>query len=259
MAIGDYSKINFVSGKTKGLANLFNKMDTKLKELDYALSQSSGGGNNTEHYHNTDRSRANHTGTQNASTIVDFVNTVRGTVLSGLSTSTNAIISTTDNILSAFGKLQSQITDLTSKISNKADTTALELKADLIALSLKSDASELATTNQSITILNTISTSAIPSPSTITSVTQNALLKNGHSVQLILRGTITTVVGTSYTLGTIPDGYRPSVAFYKNVQIRDTSAVLGDLTITTAGVVTLITRTAISAQLISINEFYITP
>lgn len=250
MAIGDYNRINFVSRKTKASADNFNRMDSKIKELDSALSQSSGGGDNSQHYHSADRNRANHTGTQLSSTISDFMVGVRGVMLSGLSTSTSTVISTVDTILSALGKLQAQITSLSSQLSNKADIGALDAKAD---------DTEITAINESITALETVSTSSIPSPTSISSVTQNVLLKEGKTVQLMLRGTITTTVGTSYTLGTIPEGYRPNVAFYKNIQIRDTSAVLGDLTITTAGVITLITRTAISAQLISINECYITP
>jgi hypothetical protein len=55
--------------------------------------------------------RTNHTGTQLASTISNFASTVRSTVLTGLSTATNAVISTADSILTALGKLQSQITN----------------------------------------------------------------------------------------------------------------------------------------------------
>ena len=64
--------------------------------------------------------------------------------------------------------------------------------------------------------------------------------------------------GTSYTIETLLAGYRPAVAFYKNIQMRDTSAVLGSLTIGTDGVVSIIPRTTISAQLIAINETYLT-
>lgn len=50
---------------------------------------------------------------------------VRATILTGLSTATNAIISATDSVLSAFGKLQAQITanlsTLTSHISNTSN------------------------------------------------------------------------------------------------------------------------------------------
>jgi hypothetical protein len=79
-------------------------------------------GDTTLHYHATDRNRTNHTGTQLASTISDFGATVRATVLTGLTTTTNAIISATDTVLGALGKLQKQITDnlstLTSHTSN---------------------------------------------------------------------------------------------------------------------------------------------
>lgn len=55
------------------------------------------------------KSRANHTGTQLAATISDFAAAVVATVLTGLSTATNAAISATDSVLAAFGKLQAQI------------------------------------------------------------------------------------------------------------------------------------------------------
>jgi hypothetical protein len=58
--------------------------------------------------------RANHTGTQTASTISDFATTVLGTVLTGLSTATNAAIAATDSALVAFGKLQAQVSALAS-------------------------------------------------------------------------------------------------------------------------------------------------
>jgi hypothetical protein len=57
------------------------------------------------------RNRSNHTGTQLSSTISDFASTVRATILTGLSTATGTIVSATDSILVAIGKLQRQITD----------------------------------------------------------------------------------------------------------------------------------------------------
>lgn len=53
--------------------------------------------------------RANHTGTQLASTISDFAATVRSTVLTGLSIATATAVVATDTILVAIGKLQAQI------------------------------------------------------------------------------------------------------------------------------------------------------
>lgn len=62
------------------------------------------------------RNRSTHTGTQLANTISDFASTVLATVLTGLNTATNAVITSADNVLSALGKLQAQITSLgTSK------------------------------------------------------------------------------------------------------------------------------------------------
>lgn len=62
------------------------------------------------------RDRTTHTGTQTSSTISDFATTVRGIVLTGLSLVTGGVISATDSILVALGKLQNQITSLdTSK------------------------------------------------------------------------------------------------------------------------------------------------
>lgn len=55
------------------------------------------------------KNRSNHTGSQTASTISDFVDAVRGTVLTGLSTATSTVISATDTLLVALGKLQGQI------------------------------------------------------------------------------------------------------------------------------------------------------
>ncbi len=72
------------------------------------------------------KNRANHTGTQDASTITgsktssfisDFGNTVRATVLTGIDLTVNAVISGADTILSSLGKLQKQITDLTTTVS----------------------------------------------------------------------------------------------------------------------------------------------
>lgn len=78
----------------------------------------------TLHYHATDRNRANHTGTQLSSTISDFVATVRETVLTGLSTTNNAIISATDTVLSALGKIQKQITDNLSTLTSHTGNTS---------------------------------------------------------------------------------------------------------------------------------------
>lgn len=74
-------------------------------------------------------SRANHTGTQLASTISNFAATVLATVLAGLSTATNAVISATDSVLSALGKLQAQITAHKNDKNNPHEVTAAQVGA----------------------------------------------------------------------------------------------------------------------------------
>jgi len=71
--------------------------------------------------------RANHTGTQLASTISDFASTVLATVLTGLSLATNAAITASDTVLGALGKLQKQITDHLADTSNPHATTKTQV------------------------------------------------------------------------------------------------------------------------------------
>lgn len=68
------------------------------------------------------RERSTHTGTQTASTISDFAETVRATVLTGLSLASGAAITATDSALIAWGKLQKQINDLVAVVAGKQDT-----------------------------------------------------------------------------------------------------------------------------------------
>lgn len=70
------------------------------------------------------KNRANHTGTQAAATISDFAAAVRAAVLTGLSTATNAVITATDTVLSALGKLQKQISDNLTALTSHTGSTA---------------------------------------------------------------------------------------------------------------------------------------
>lgn len=75
------------------------------------------------------KNRANHTGTQLASTISDFAATVRSTVLTGLSLASATVISATDTVLAALGQLQAQITALpsaTQTLTNKRITMRVQ-------------------------------------------------------------------------------------------------------------------------------------
>lgn len=58
------------------------------------------------------------TATERTNYFTGFASTVRATVLTGLSTATNAVITATDSILTALGKLQKQVTDHSSKTTN---------------------------------------------------------------------------------------------------------------------------------------------
>lgn len=137
------------------------------------------GGSSTLHYHTSDRDRSNHTGTQLASTISDFFTNVRATVLTGISTTTNAVISSTDTVLTALGKLQKQISDnlstLTSHIGNTlnphsvtksqvglgnvvdVDTTTTANITDSLNKRFVTDAQELEITHTNRTALDNVS------------------------------------------------------------------------------------------------------
>ncbi|AZO48055.1 hypothetical protein [Mesorhizobium sp. M4B.F.Ca.ET.058.02.1.1] len=73
------------------------------------------------------KNRANHTGTQLAATISDFASTVLGGVLTGLSLATGTAITAADTVLSAFGKLQKQVSDLSTSVSTLLALTRREV------------------------------------------------------------------------------------------------------------------------------------
>lgn len=65
-------------------------------------------------------------GDYDASQITNFASTVLATVLTGLSLASNAIISASDTVLSALGKLQAQVTERVKKVGDTM-TGALEI------------------------------------------------------------------------------------------------------------------------------------
>jgi hypothetical protein len=69
--------------------------------------------------------RSSHTGTQLSNTISDFSSSVLAVLLAGLSTASSIAISSSDSILSAFGKLQAQITTLTSTVAGKISSSLI--------------------------------------------------------------------------------------------------------------------------------------
>ncbi len=67
--------------------------------------------------------RANHTGTQVAATISDFVAATLASVATGLSLATSTVVSAADSILVALGKLQAQVSLRLIASQNLADLT----------------------------------------------------------------------------------------------------------------------------------------
>lgn len=70
-------------------------------------------------------SRANHTGSQLASTISDFATAVRATVLTGLVFTSSAAVVATDSVLVSLGKLQAQITSAANSFAANVRSTVL--------------------------------------------------------------------------------------------------------------------------------------
>jgi hypothetical protein len=98
------------------VTNLQNTLNLKLEAASIANFETTTQLNSRD---TANRNRTNHSGSQLASTISDFATTVLATVLTGLSLATSSVISATDTVLVAIGKLQAQITSLGS---SKQDT-----------------------------------------------------------------------------------------------------------------------------------------
>ncbi|MBS7527841.1 hypothetical protein KHM83_14245 [Fusibacter paucivorans] len=117
LSANDFSDV--LKGKLDGI-----ETGAEVNNLtDDAASELTGNSDSSLHYHTADRNRANHTGTQTSATISDFVTRVRTTVLTGLSTTTNTVITAADTILTAFGKLQAQVTVNKSEADLHAGST----------------------------------------------------------------------------------------------------------------------------------------
>lgn len=92
------------------VSGLQTALDLKLESASIANFETTAQLNSRD---TANRNRSNHSGTQLASTISDFAATVLAGVLTGLSLASSSVISATDTVLSALGKLQAQITSLT--------------------------------------------------------------------------------------------------------------------------------------------------
>lgn len=90
------------------------------------------------------KNRANHTGTQDASTITgsktaafisDFANAVLATLLTGIVFTASTAVTAADSILIAIGKLQAQITSLTTVVAGKIDHSLATAPNDFLVAS----------------------------------------------------------------------------------------------------------------------------
>jgi hypothetical protein len=106
------------------ITNLQTTLNLKLEAASIANFETTTQLNSRD---TANRSRANHSGSQLASTISDFASTVLATVLTGLSLATSSVISATDTVLTALGKLQAQVTSLgSSKQDNLVSGTNIK-------------------------------------------------------------------------------------------------------------------------------------
>lgn len=127
------------------------------------------------------RDRSTHTGTQLAATVSDFVSTVRGTVLTGLSLVTGEVITATDSVLIALGKLQNQITVL---VSGKQDTLVSGTNIKTIEGQSLLGAGNIDISKSDVGLSNVDNTSDLNKP--VSTATQNALnLKIDNSKSII--------------------------------------------------------------------------
>lgn len=150
-----------------------------------------------------------------ASQITDFASTVRATVLTGLSTASATVISATDNVLIAAGKLQAQISANATAIAGKFDqptgTTAQYLRGDGSPATFVTDARAAFSAGSGINISSgviSLNSRTFNYPSrALNSCFQISSTNNADfhykvdvSSGAVLSGTVTgTVTATSYT------------------------------------------------------------
>lgn len=151
------------------------------------------------------KNRANHTGTQTVSTISDFASSVLAQVLTGLSTATNSVIASSDSVLSAFGKLQAQITGYSASTKTFTNTTI-----------------DATGTGNSITNLSTTNLSASAFTTTVNASSTNTQIPSALSVYNAITSSVTSLgtakggidcsTNPNYPAGVVGDYYRITVA-----------------------------------------------
>lgn len=137
---------------------------------------------------------------ENPSALYFTATRVRDAVLTGLSTATNAIISATDSVLSAFGKLQAQITANLSTLSAHISNTSNPHSVTKAQVGL-SNVADVDTTNASNISSGTLSDSRLSANVTTQGNTFNTANK---LVQLDASAKLPAVDGSNLTNLNIP-------------------------------------------------------
>lgn len=92
------------------------------------------------------RARANHTGTQLASTISDFASGVLSSILTGFSVGSNVAIVAADSVLGAFGKVQGQINAINLFLTSLVLGDQFENFEDVTTFTTTSNVNQVAAT-----------------------------------------------------------------------------------------------------------------
>ena len=181
------------------------------------------------------RDRSTHTGTQAASTISDFAETVRATVLTGLSLADSTVVAATDTVLQAVGKLAARLAtafDRTNHTGSQAISTVTGLDAALAkalyapVITEATTARVLALTDGAAYIRHTnasASTVTIPPQSSVTWLTDTEI-----HIRRAAAGNLTLTPGSGVTLNA-PSGGTLVMTNAMSVTIKRVAADVWDV------------------------------
>lgn len=168
--------------------------------------------------------RANHTGTQLASTISDFATAVLSSVLTGLSLVTSTAVTAADTVLVAIGKLQAQVTLralLTANTFSGNQTLAGNklIEANLEKVTEVAAAQTISGGVLNLDLANGLSKVALNANVTSITVSNNVASTTkvqAHTVEFTADGTARTIAwpsgnGTSTLLFKWPGGTAPAL------------------------------------------------
>jgi hypothetical protein len=132
--------------------------------------------------------------------INNIANKVRATLLTGLSTASNAAITATDTVLSAFGKLQAQITAISNSLSNYVTNSSLATTLSSYATTL-----QLADKQDKRIVVSSNTTAVIDGAYTLvaSATFTDPTPVEGKGFSVLIRNGTATIGGTGYnTAGT---------------------------------------------------------